>query len=85
MRLKSVAQIMRLIENPVSDDAREDIETHNRCFQYFCDLERSVEFVNHLNTWQARLNPKTGHWLTGIADQHLPGRNFAPFEQRNCP
>jgi serine/threonine protein kinase len=79
LRLKTVAQILRLIENPVSDDARMDIEANNCCFQYFCDLERSVEFVNHLNTWQARLNPKTGHWTIAGPTACAEVLDSAPF------
>ena len=66
LRLKKVAALMRLIANPVSESVREDVECHNCLIQNLRDLERSVEFVNGLNTWEARLNPTTGHWAVAM-------------------
>ncbi|HEV8540998.1 MAG TPA: hypothetical protein VGR78_01290 [Verrucomicrobiae bacterium] len=62
IRLKSVNELLALIQNPVLEPAREDLETYNTLIQYMRDLERSTEFVHRLNTWDARLNHETGHW-----------------------
>ena len=66
MRLKKVAELMRLIANPVSESVREDVECHNCLIQHLRDLERSVDFVKRLNTWEARLNPTTAHWAVAM-------------------
>ena len=62
MRLKSVAELMRLIEIPIPDSVREDLQRHNCFVQYLGDLEYSIEFINHLNSWEVRLNQDTGYW-----------------------
>jgi serine/threonine protein kinase len=62
IRLKSVNELLSLIQNPVSEPARQDVETFNTLIQYMRDLERSTEFVQRLNTWDTRLDKETGHW-----------------------
>jgi hypothetical protein len=62
IRLKRVSELLALIQNPVPDPARTDIESFNTLVQYMRDLERSTEFVRRLNTWDAKLNRETGHW-----------------------
>src|SRR5688572_11964570 len=62
IRLKRVIDLLALIQNPVPDPARSDIEGFNTLIQYMRDLERSTEFVHRLNTWDAKLNRETGHW-----------------------
>jgi len=65
IRLKTVNELLTLIQNPVPEPAREDLENFNTLLQYMRDLERSTDFVHRLNTWDARLNIETGHW--GVA------------------
>lgn len=65
IRLKSVNELLQLIQNPVTEPAREDLENFNTLIQYMRDLERSTEFVGRLNTWDTRFNRETGHW--GVA------------------
>ena len=62
IRLKRVSELLALIQNPVSEPAKDDIEKFNTLVQYMRDLERSTEFVQRLNTWEAKLNRETGHW-----------------------
>lgn len=62
IRLKRVADLLSLIQNPVPELAEEDLENFNTLVQYMRDLERSTDFVRHLNTWDAKLNRETGHW-----------------------
>ncbi|HTG43707.1 MAG TPA: hypothetical protein VK633_04170, partial [Verrucomicrobiae bacterium] len=62
LRLKSVAELLQLIQNPAPEPAREDLQKYNTLVQYMRDLERSTEFVQRLNTWDTRLNRETGHW-----------------------
>jgi len=62
MRLKRVADLMKLIGNPISDAVRQDMENHNCLLQYLRDLQRSVGFVEQLTAWEARLDRETGHW-----------------------
>jgi serine/threonine protein kinase len=64
-RLKSVEALMALIQNPVEPEVRESIEQSNALVQYLRDMEHSVDFVNRLNTWDARLNRASGRY--GIA------------------
>ncbi len=62
IRLKSVNDLLRLIQSPASVLAREDLEKCNTLVQYLRDLDQSTEFLEHLNTWETRLNRETGHW-----------------------
>ena len=62
MRLKRVADLMKLIANRISAAVREDMENHNGLLQYLRDLQRSVGFVEQLSAWEARLDRETGHW-----------------------
>jgi len=62
MRLKRVADLMKLIANRISEAVREDMENHNCLLQYLRDLQRSVGFVEQLSAWEARLDRETGHW-----------------------
>ena len=62
IRLKRVNELLALIQNPVSEPARNDIQKFNTLIQYMRDLERSTDFVAHLNTWDAKFNAETGHW-----------------------
>ena len=62
MRLKTVADLMKLVAIPISDSVREDLQRHNCFVQYLCDLEHSIEFVTHLNAWEVRWNQDTEYW-----------------------
>ena len=62
IRLKRVTDLLSLIRNPVPEPAQEDLENFNTLVQYMRDLERSTDFVRHLNTWDAKYNGETGHW-----------------------
>ena len=62
LRLKTVADLMRLLEHPASETVREDIRRFNSVIQYLIDLDQPVEFIKHLNTWEVRWNPNTRHW-----------------------
>jgi len=66
MRLKKVADLMKLIANRISDAVREDVEHHNCLIQYLRDLQRSVGFVEQLSEWEARLDRETGHWAIAV-------------------
>jgi len=66
MRLKNITDVMSLIAEPLPSSVREDLEHHNCLVQFLCDLERPVEFVQHLNSWQVRLNESTGHWAIAV-------------------
>jgi serine/threonine protein kinase len=62
IRLKNVGDLMKLLENPVPDSVKEDVGRCNMVVQYLRDMERPIEFVQHLNSWDARFNPQTTHW-----------------------
>ena len=62
IRLKRVTDLMRLLENPVPEPIRTDFEQCNAFVGYLRDLERSLDFIEHINTWEARSNPVTSHW-----------------------
>jgi hypothetical protein len=62
IRLKSVNELLSLIQNPVPELARNDVDRFNTLIQYMRDLERSTDFVGRLNTWDTRLDRETGHW-----------------------
>jgi len=66
IRLKRVADLMKLIANRVSEVVREDIEHHNCLVQYLRDLQRSVGFVEQLSAWEARFDRETGHWAIAV-------------------
>jgi len=79
LRLRSVAQLMGLIADPVSEETQEDIKRHNCFVQYLRDLERPVEFVERLNTWQVRLNRNTGRWAISVPVAFMQLLNSAQF------
>ena len=79
LRLRSVAQLMRLIADPVSEKIQEDVKRHNCFVQYLRDLERPVEFVERLNTWQVRLNRNTGRWAISVPVAFMQLLNSAQF------
>lgn len=66
LRLKSVAELMGLIADPLTEDVREDLRRQNCFFQYLGDLERPGDFVDRLNIWQVRFNPSAGHWAIAV-------------------
>ena len=62
IRLKSVAELMRLMAHPVSDEVQEDLDRYNCFVQYLRDLEVAVDFVKELSTWDVKWNEKMQHW-----------------------
>lgn len=64
-RLKSVAELMQLIESPLPALAREDLLRNSTLLQFLRDVDRPLRFVEHLNTWEARLNVQAGRWCIG--------------------
>src|SRR6185437_7920075 len=62
LRLKSVNQLLALIQCPAPAPACEDLALCNTLIQYLRDLEQNTEFIQRLNTWDTRLNRETGHW-----------------------
>jgi len=87
MRLKTVAELMKLIAHPISETVREDLEHHNCFVQYLRDLERPVDFVERLNCWEVRLNRSTGHWAIALpaASSRLPDSGQLIFlKQSHC-
>ena len=83
-RLKSVAELMDLIADPLPGDVGDDIRQQNGFFQYLGDLERPGVFVDHLNRWQVRWNPSAGHWAISVPVafvQLLEGARFTALKQ----
>jgi hypothetical protein len=62
LRLKNVSDLLALIQNPVPEPTQEDLSQFNTLVQYMRDLERPVDFVRHLNTWDTKLDSQSGHW-----------------------
>ena len=62
MRPKTVAALMKLLEKLAPEEARADLREHNSFVQYWGDLGHDIEFIDHLNNWQVRLNRHTWHW-----------------------
>jgi len=79
IRLKRVADLMGLLAEPLPELILEDITRHNCFFQYLGDLERPVEFVDQLNTWQVRFNQSAGHWAIAVPVAFLQLLNSAHF------
>jgi serine/threonine protein kinase len=61
-RLKDIVSLMRLLGNPAPDYVCEDILRNNCFVQYLRTLERPVEFVEQLNTWEVRLDGWSERW-----------------------
>lgn len=62
IRLKSVEALMALLRNPLDQGACEDLLANNAVVQYLRDMDRPLGFVENLNMWDARFNPRSGHW-----------------------
>ncbi len=79
MRLQSVAELMQLVANPISENVRDDILNHSELVRYIQDLGLGVDFVTQLNGWEVKFNEPTGHWavLVHAACSHL--RDIAAF------
>ncbi len=61
-RLKSVADLMKMIGEPVSESIQEDIARYNGAVQMARDLDPPVTFRQPMNVWDVRINPQTEHW-----------------------
>ncbi len=66
IRLKKVADLMKLIANRITETVCADMEQHNCLIQYLRDLQRPVSFVAQLSAWEARLDRETGHWAIAV-------------------
>ncbi|MBM3841167.1 MAG: hypothetical protein FJ398_25075 [Verrucomicrobia bacterium] len=78
-RLKSVAELMDLVSEPLSEAIREDLTHHNIVVQVARDLELPVEFCATLNRWETKLNPRSEHWAVCTARAATELRGVAEF------
>ncbi len=62
IRLKSIAELMKLVESPISLEVQTDLREYNSFFDYLCDRNSAVGTFLQLNTWDVCLHPKTNHW-----------------------
>ncbi len=72
-RLKTVADLMAMIGQPIPEAIQEDITHHNEAVQMALDLDPPVTFRQPLNVWDVRLNPQSSHWAvsTSLAASEL--------------
>jgi serine/threonine protein kinase len=61
-RLPGIAKIVERLAAPIAEAVREDIFAHNAVIKMGPDLYPPVAFEDSFNTWEARLNPASGHW-----------------------
>lgn len=67
IRAKGTSDLIALMQHSVDDQVRADLQSHNCFVRYLSDLEWPIDFVDLLNTWEVRLDSKTGHWaITGM-------------------
>ncbi|MHB8520944.1 MAG: protein kinase domain-containing protein [Limisphaerales bacterium] len=67
IRAKGTSDLLALMQHPADEQVRADIQRHNCLVRYLSDLDRPIGFVDDLNTWEVRLDFKTGHWaITGL-------------------
>ena len=78
-RLKSVAELMDLISEPLSEATRDDLAQHNLVIQFARDLDLPVEFCETLNSWEVRLSPRTEHWAVCTTRAASELRGVAEF------
>lgn len=62
LRLKSVRELMTLLENPIPEDIRADLEQCNEFAAFLRGLGKPMDFLEHVNTWETRVSPQTAHW-----------------------
>jgi serine/threonine protein kinase len=62
IRVKTIAELMQLVESPIGDDVQFDLRDHNSFFDYLCDRESSSGTHLQLNTWDVRFLDKCHHW-----------------------
>jgi serine/threonine protein kinase len=79
LRLKTITELSGLLAHPVAETVRMDIHGHNCFIRYLQDLGNPEAFVEHLNTWQVRLDPGIGRWTIGAAAACAQLADAAPF------
>jgi serine/threonine protein kinase len=84
MRIKTVAELLKMLEQPVPPEVREEISQRNCLVRYLRDLDQEAGLMEQLNVWDVRLNPATGLWALSarMASAQLVGN--ASFAFLNC-
>jgi serine/threonine protein kinase len=62
VRLKTIADLMRQLAEPITDQVVDDLQQHNGYLQDLAKMDLSLNFITELNTWEVRLNAGSGHW-----------------------
>lgn len=84
IRIKSVAELMSVLSNPVAEEARIALEVENALVRYLKDLQKSVEFLHGLNTWDVRLNTESNRWaIAASLGSHLGDNSQYTFVKRS--
>ncbi len=63
LRAPGMAELVQLLRNPASESVQTDLAEHNCLCNLLRTLDLSTEFVTGLNTWDVRLDRRTGHWM----------------------
>jgi serine/threonine protein kinase len=79
LRIKNMAELLKLLAHLAPDHVREDIEQHNCFIEYLRALEQPIEFVGNLNTWETRYDRKSGHWAIAASVGYGQLSDSAPY------
>lgn len=79
LRIKRVSELMKLLENPLPEEVRQDLEQQNGFSQYLRDLDKPTEVLTRLNTWQARFNQQSERWAISAPVAYLAAVENALF------
>jgi serine/threonine protein kinase len=79
LRLKTIADLMRLVANPIDSTVWEDLSNHNGLVHHLRDEGLSTDFLQTLNTWEIASCQETGHCAIQIPLVCGVFRELAPF------
>lgn len=79
LRCRSVRELRALIAEPLAPVVLEDLDRFNGLVQYLRDLEQGDGFLESLNHWEVRQDPRTGHWAVATHAARAAIAENAPF------
>ncbi len=79
IRLKRIADLMKLVESPIDPGIADDLRHHNLFCQYLCDLRSDIDPAAQMNTWDVCCNEQSGHWGIGAPAAFMQITESASF------
>jgi serine/threonine protein kinase len=78
-RLKTIAELMTLLAEPVTAEVLDSLSQQNAYLQYLAKMDMPLESANLLNTWEVRLHAASGTWAIAAQAACYPVSDSADF------